>query len=320
MDRFVFSSRSLPPDQSIEATRHVYESLAQIELDPLGDDFVSDISVLQLPDVAIARIQSSACTARRTSAHAADGNDDLIFQLVTAGRCLSRPKSGRELHLLAGDAYLAPNDCSGESTYDQGAYGFSIAIPRAVLAERVPTDSTGRMRKLKASPELRLFTQYALTLSCETTKPDPATVRLAATHLQDLAVLVLGANRDEARTASRRGLRAVLYKSVTADIVANVDNPALSLDWIARRHSVSPRYLRALFYGEHTSFTSFVLDARLERVCQMLSDPVMHSQRVSTIAFNAGFSDLSWFNEAFRRRFGMTPSDVRAIAAIRRRS
>ncbi len=318
MDRFVFSSRPLPPDQSIAATRHVYESLAQIELDPIGDDFFSDISVLQLPDVAIARILSSACVARRTAAHIADGNDDLIFQLVTVGRCLSRQKGGREMHLLAGDAYLAPNDCAGESVYDQGAHGFSISIPRAVLADRVPAHSIGRMRKLVSSAELRLFTQYALSLSRETTRLEPMTARLAATHLQDLAVLVLGTDRDNATMASRRGLRAVRYKAISADIAANIDNPALSLDWIARRHGVSPRYLRALFYDEHTSFTDFVLNARLERAHQMLTDPAMRGHRISAIAFNAGFSDLSWFNEAFRRRYAMTPSDARAIAATNR--
>jgi len=32
------------------------------------------------------------------------------------------------------------------------------------------------------------------------------------------------------------------------------------------------------------------------------------------VAFDAGFGDLSYFNRVFRRRFGATPSDVRAAA------
>jgi AraC-like DNA-binding protein len=35
---------------------------------------------------------------------------------------------------------------------------------------------------------------------------------------------------------------------------------------------------------------------------------------VSSIALDAGFGDISYFNRAFRRRYGATPSDVRAQA------
>jgi len=42
-----------------------------------------------------------------------------------------------------------------------------------------------------------------------------------------------------------------------------------------------------------------------------LSDPRLAEQTISTIAYEAGFGDLSHFNRAFRRRYGETPSDVR---------
>jgi AraC-like DNA-binding protein len=43
----------------------------------------------------------------------------------------------------------------------------------------------------------------------------------------------------------------------------------------------------------------------------MLRD-LRHADRtISTIAFNVGFNDLSYFNRTFRRRFGMTPSEAR---------
>jgi AraC-like DNA-binding protein len=36
--------------------------------------------------------------------------------------------------------------------------------------------------------------------------------------------------------------------------------------------------------------------------------------RISDIAAEAGFSEVTAFNRAFRRRYGATPSDVRAGA------
>ena len=35
---------------------------------------------------------------------------------------------------------------------------------------------------------------------------------------------------------------------------------------------------------------------------------------ISTIAFESGFGDLSYFNHVFRRCYGATPSDIRAGA------
>lgn len=44
----------------------------------------------------------------------------------------------------------------------------------------------------------------------------------------------------------------------------------------------------------------------------MLCNPGLARHTVAAIAYEAGFNDLSYFNRAFRRRYGMTPSDARA--------
>jgi AraC-like DNA-binding protein len=67
-----------------------------------------------------------------------------------------------------------------------------------------------------------------------------------------------------------------------------------------------------LFQDEETSFTAFVLEQRLERARRMIRDAQGAERMISAVAFASGFSDLSYFNRVFRRRFGMTPSDLRA--------
>jgi AraC-like DNA-binding protein len=63
-----------------------------------------------------------------------------------------------------------------------------------------------------------------------------------------------------------------------------------------------------------TTFTDFVLQQRLARVRSFLSDPRADQRPISAIAYDAGFGDLSYFNHAFRRLYGSTPSDIRAAA------
>jgi AraC-like DNA-binding protein len=108
------------------------------------------------------------------------------------------------------------------------------------------------------------------------------------------------------------GARAARLSAIKTDIRAGVGQTNLSLEAIARHQGISPRYVRKLFELEGTTFTEFVLDQRLARAHRMLIDRQFGDRTIGAIAFEAGFGDLSYFNRAFRRRYGATPSDVRA--------
>ena len=81
---------------------------------------------------------------------------------------------------------------------------------------------------------------------------------------------------------------------------------------IAARHGVSSRYLHKLFESEGTTFTQFILRERLDRAYRMLRDPRFVARSITSIAYDAGFGDLSYFNRTFRRHYGATPSDIRS--------
>ena len=50
---------------------------------------------------------------------------------------------------------------------------------------------------------------------------------------------------------------------------------------------------------------------RLERAYRMLCDPRLGGSSISSIAYDVGFGDLSYFNRVFRRHYHQTPSDVK---------
>ena len=81
---------------------------------------------------------------------------------------------------------------------------------------------------------------------------------------------------------------------------------------VAARHRLAPRFVQRLFEAEGTTFTEYVLAERLARARRVLTDPRFAGRKISTIAFDAGFGDLSYFNRAFRRHYGATPSELRA--------
>jgi AraC-like DNA-binding protein len=57
-----------------------------------------------------------------------------------------------------------------------------------------------------------------------------------------------------------------------------------------------------------------VLGERLARAHRMLGDPRFADRSIGEVAMEAGFGDLSYFNRAFRRRYGASPSAVHTAA------
>jgi len=131
-------------------------------------------------------------------------------------------------------------------------------------------------------------------------------------HLYDLMAAMIGATRDAAELAEGRGLRAARLHAIKQDIARNLDQPDLSVTALAIRHGCTPRFVQRLFETEGTSFTEYVLAQRLARARRILTDPRRDCEKISTVAYDCGFGDVSYFNRVFRRSYGAAPSDVRA--------
>jgi AraC family transcriptional regulator of arabinose operon len=72
---------------------------------------------------------------------------------------------------------------------------------------------------------------------------------------------------------------------------------------------LSPSRLSHLFRAQtHTSVRDYLHQQRLHAAAHALR----HShERISTIAFQAGFNDASNFTHAFKKRYGMSPREYR---------
>jgi AraC-like DNA-binding protein len=123
--------------------------------------------------------------------------------------------------------------------------------------------------------------------------------------------MTLGATLDGAEIASKRGLRAARLRAIITDILENLTKPQLTVTAVALRQGITPRYVHLVLEGQGTTFSEFVLNARLVHALRMLTNPRLAGMTITNIAFASGFGDLSYFDRTFRRRFGGTPSDVR---------
>ncbi len=88
---------------------------------------------------------------------------------------------------------------------------------------------------------------------------------------------------------------------------------ALSLDEVARSVATSRRHLQRVFREVHgESFRTSLTDIRLERAAEMLAEP--GAPRIREIARAVGYHEPAQFAKAFRRRYGVVPSEFREQA------
>lgn len=308
---FHFTSASFPAKYRLEMARDYYSSVAEINIDPYGDEpFMAQGRFNLLPKAAVADLERSPCRVTRTRAQAEGGNGDLALFINVSGQFWINQQGAKAVSFGAGHAYLSPSDCPGSS--DLSRRGIDVVMPNHELLPFLQNPDSALRKVVPDSPPLRLLTQYASWLANEQEALPPDLANLAGSHLRDIAVMALGASRDGQAMAAKGGLRAARLQAIKADIADNLDNPAaLNVGDLTKRQGISPRYLRALFADDNTCFTDYVLEQRLERCYRQLQAPSLLHCTISRLALDNGFTDLSWFNRTFKRRFGATPSEVR---------
>lgn len=304
--RMHFSSGNVGPGARRAAIEAAFRSHVDGTVDFPSDAPPSvDMDFRLLGSVHVAAIETAPI--RLTTRAEEDG---LFYLSVTAvgGGVIDAKGAGREVH--AGDINVMRRDHGCTTIVAEQSEILSIAIPKVLLVPRLAASDAVHGSTLASMPAARLLQNYAGSLLGDE-DIGAAEQALFASHIVDLAALMLGANRDAQQDAKKSGVRAARRRAIKADIAAQLTNPDLSLDWIARRHRLSGAYVRALFYDEGASFTDYVLNERLDHARCLLASPYLTDQNIATLALMAGFGDISWFNQSFRRRFGLKPSDVR---------
>lgn len=298
----------------IEASREVIgRSLMKMQFELRPDvPFHIDMVFRGLPDFALATGNCSAMDCLRTPDLI--DSDDLVLTVALSGGCILHVR-GEEIPVGEGTAALMRTTdvarCAILSTSDLVNFRF----PFARMAPLIDDLDAALIRPIPIETEaMRLLMHYVGALESEETLASPEIQSLVSAHLQDLAAIAVGATRDAAMVGSGRGVPATRLRAIKADVVKNLTDRRLSIDIIAARHGITPRYVSMLFDGDATTFTEFVLLQRLNRAYRMLSHARFSELTVSAIAFEVGFGDLSYFNRVFRRRYGVTPSDVRQSA------
>lgn len=311
---FHFSLNAVPERDRPAMFREFFgREIIKYDLEPLPDaPFEVDLTLQAMPGLMVMSGRAHGSQNKRTRATlAADPTDD-IGMVVNLSGPLRITHSGNDLILNDGEATLVPLNETCSFTHQPPGGILALRVSRTHLEPLVARIDDSCFRRIPSgNVALKLLTEY-MKVALVTKGIGPLRLQhLVAQHVYDLMALAVGAMRDASEAMECRGVRAARLQALKDDIAKNIDQPDLSVSSLARRHRYTPRCVQRLFEMEATTFTEYVLEQRLLRAHRILTDPKRASEKISVVAWDSGFGDVSYFNRAFRRRYGLAPSDVR---------
>ena len=281
------------------------------------DAFRATASVLHLGSVLMFESQTTPVVLRRTLRHIAGGDlDHYQLQLPISGRI----QTGEQT-LEVGD--LGVHDMSRPSAHeliagpgDARCHHLMLMIPRARLAPMLASGpgAAHALRLRSDDPYTGLLREHLDSLH----RYAPAlTSAQRETATQSLLVLLAGSvdgaspqrSSPAAQRSRRRAKLAVIKRFLDEELAP--DEVAVAA--LCRRFAMSRATLYRLF-EEEGGLASYLRERRLQRAARALTSPAHQHLRILDIAVNSHFGSDTAFSRAFKRRFGLSPSELRAGA------
>jgi len=242
---------------------------------------------------------------RRTRAKIARLDAPMFMLMQLRAGAVRFQQCGHEVH-------LGPGDC----VFIDGTEPYELESPASTraMALRFPADW---LRGWIAQPELhagQLFTAVgwssalcAAVANLEIGSCDR--LALPAGAIADpIATLLKLAIGPEPEAVSQQ---PVLLDQLMRTLRARFHEADLSPSAVAAVHGICTRSVHYVFARARTTFVERLMELRLGRAHDMLSDPHLLDLPVAEVAVRCGFADPSHFARRFRRRFGQSPLQFR---------
>lgn len=270
--------------------------------------FRARLQSLALGSLSVNTLEAQSYRVRHRPS--ATGDDGWFFvNLHRTGSCRLR-QNGREQSIRETGISLNLGTSPFEFEFGDDVTMACLRLPVAGMAARTTRLQGAAARPLAPGAACELFSGYARALVHHAHSLRPQQAESAVVVLMDL--LALAVDDGETHTSTHASVRHELVRRACAYLDSHLGDADLDLARVAATLGLAPRTLQAMFQEQDLTFTHSLLERRLLAAQRQLGDG--RHVRIGEVAYAVGFSDLSYFNRAFRQRFGMTPGECRRNA------
>ncbi|MGE0238307.1 MAG: helix-turn-helix domain-containing protein [Parvibaculaceae bacterium] len=265
--------------------------------------------------VDVARITTTVASYVRTPELVSDGRD-AVFAVICLDGSMLCTQSEEPVRIGPGEGVICDSVEPGGLQMETETRYWALKVARADMAKTAPhIRRFAGLRLNNTGMAVKLLTRYLDGLQGGDAVADAREARIFGEHLLDLIGMAIGVEEETRQLAERRGVRAVRHAAVLREIERNIGDNRLSAAVVAEKLGVTPRYVHFLLEESGRTFSEHVLARRLKLVEELLGDADKGTLKISAIARQAGFTDMSYFNRCFRHHFGDTPTGYRKRCA-----
>jgi len=305
------------PDRVEFWSESSFEAYLPVQIrSPAGEEFGARMWGYELGPLNLFRISAAANTMIRTPRAIAACDPECLHLTVVLRGQISTAQEGRTGVARTGDMISYETSHPVVSRADQPFESIVVRVPKQLLGRQEPQISGLTALGISGAEGLpRATVAFFRSLFCglEDGTITPADAPNAGDCVLDLVRGVFAAPLQGREPTTLRS-RAEILLNVQSYIEANLGDPDLDPEEIARASFISTRYLHKLFESEGTTVCRSIRTARLERIRRDLLDPGLSHETILTIASRWGLPGPQHFSRLFRSEYGCSPSELRRQA------
>jgi len=275
----------------------------------LASDFRAETQITQLNPIQISKVRCGAVSIQKQRREIERSEQDAYFVALLLSGQYVLEQNGRTATLQPGEMVLydatQPHriHCGGDFSK------LIFAIPRTTLQARFARpDLCTAIGLTKQQSTAMVTADFLKSWSTRLPQLSQLTLDTLCETSLDLLGLALAEIRPNDIKLSRS--QAITLLDVKRHVEHRLTDPTLNSTTIAQAVCLSPRYINSLFEQEQLSLMRFVLQRRLERCYQAIIKSQVTGLTISQIAFHWGFNNLSHFSSAFKKQYGVSPSQL----------
>ncbi|MEQ8345041.1 MAG: helix-turn-helix domain-containing protein [Sneathiellaceae bacterium] len=267
--------------------------------------------------IEIAMVATDMQRILRTGRNIRDDHGENYFLILQySGRALMA-QNDRSAMLLPGDLVLIDSATPSDFTFfGERCAQVSLHLPRVEMQERFGTDIAGGLALSGSDPTARAIQSVVRKVLAS----DGGAEGLQTGFLRDALFGLIGAFvfERERQGAAGPGAGAEALEPLLARALELIESRfrdcEFSASLVSQQLGVHPRRLQRAFEDLGITPTKYLIAKRLEcaRVQLAARQSAGQQELISSIAYAAGFSDLSYFNRRFREVYGCAPGEYRS--------